>query len=415
MQKLPLLLAPVGSEAALNAALNAKCDEIYFGVENMNMRKRAGKNFKLEDLPRIVEKCKKQNVKTNLTVNSLLYDSDLSTAKNIIKAAKESGISAVIASDMAAILYANKIGMETHASTQISISNYDTVKFYSKFVDRIVLAREVDIEKMKNICNQIKKDKLKGPNGRPLEIEVFAHGALCVAQSGRCGMSLFAYNASANKGMCVQPCRRSYIVQDTETGKMLEVDNNFVLSPSDLCTLGFLDKLVATGVHVLKIEGRGRSPDYISTVIQTYREALDSIKNNTYTEKNLEKWFKNLGSVYNRGFGNGYYLGENTHTWSGIHSSKSTKEKIFVGIVKNYNSKDKYVEVLIQSGEVKNFDDFTIIGDNTGVRKGKIKNLKLDETQVISAQKGDRIKFPLTQKVEVEDKVYILKDRNTPS
>ncbi|HCW32923.1 TPA: collagenase-like protease [Candidatus Peregrinibacteria bacterium] len=379
---IPELMAPVGSFASLNAALNAGADSVYFGIDKMNMRARAANNFTLENVAEVVQKCRKRRVKTYLTINIVLYDEDLDLMRIVINRAKDAGIDAIIASDMSAILYARTVGMGVHASTQLSISNIESVCYFAQFADTIVLARELSLPMIKKIVQFIERKSITGPGGNLVRIEVFAHGALCVSQSGRCHLSLFQHNASANRGMCLQTCRRKYRIHEEETGHELILDNNFVLSPADLCTIGFLDQLVDSGISVLKIEGRGRSADYVDCVVRTYREALGAIKDGQYTVKNIQKWENQLKKVFHRGLGSGYYLGKPLTDLSGTYGSQATEEKIFVGKIIHYYPKIKVAELEVQANEIKVGDQFVVEGDSTGVVWGRIDELRVDDRLV---------------------------------
>lgn len=412
-----VILAPVGSYESLHAAINAGCNEIYFGITQLNMRARSANNFTFEDLKEIASICNKNGVKTNLTLNTVVYDHDIKLAHKIIDSAKENGINSIIASDMAVILYCKKIGQEVHISTQVSVTNYETVEFFSQYSDRIVLARELTLDMMKQICEEIKKNDLRGPKGNLIEIEVFAHGALCVAYSGQCGMSLLTDNASANRGACMQPCRREYRIIDLETNIALNIENNFVMSPSDLCTIGFLDKLLETGVKVLKFEGRGRSPEYVDRVIKTYREAVDSIEAGTYTKEKIVRWNKELGTVFNKGFESGYYLGKPFHEWSGVYGSKATREKIFIGTIKHFYPKVSIAEIQIESSEISENEEYLVTGPTTGVMRNKMPEIVLDEDgkpkKVKNAKKGDLITIKVTDRVRSGDKFYKIIERKS--
>ena len=406
------ILAPAGSFDSMNAAINAGCNAIYFGISDMNMRASAAVNFGIEDIPEIVKICKEKYIKTYITLNTLLYDSDIEKMHNIIYAIKDSGINAIIAADMSTILYARKNNIEVHISTQLSISNIDTLKFYSQFSDRVVLARELTIEQVKEICNEIKKQNITGPKGNLVEIEVFAHGALCVAVSGRCSMSLYCYNTSANRGKCTQICRRRYKITDIDSGKELKVDNNYVMSSSDLCTIGMLDELVDSGVKVLKFEGRGRSPEYVDTVIRTYKEALKAIEEGNYTEENIAKWNKELGTVFNRGLSQGFYMGRKMDEWAGVHGSKATKEKIQIGNVEKFYPRIGIAQVVVKAKEqIKQGEEFVIIGDKTGVVKGKLKEIWIDDRLSEKAIQGEVFTFKINEAVRENDKFYAWRDR----
>jgi len=411
MEKIEIM-APAGSYEALAAAINAGTNSVYFGIEHLNMRARAANNFTTDDLRKIVSICQEKNVKTYLTLNTVMYDNDLELMRKICDTAKEVNLTAVIASDIAVMQYANNIGVEVHISTQANVSNFETVKFYSQFADVIVLARELSIEQIKSICEQVKENNVRGPNGNVVGIEIFVHGALCVSISGKCYMSLHTYASSANRGACLQNCRRKYRVIDEETKKELVLDNKYVMSPKDLCTIGFIDKIIDTGITVLKIEGRGRSPDYVYTVVQCYREAVDSYTNRTYNKEKIELWKKRLGSVYNRGFWHGgYYLGKKVGEWSGKYGSQATKEKVYIGIIENYYAKPKVASFLIETGEIKGGDTIIIIGPTTGVVEEKVTSVFVNEKPVDIAKKGDVATVPITTKVRKNDKLYMVRDR----
>ncbi len=406
------LLAPAGSFAALHTALQAGCDEVYFGVEKLNMRVGARKNFKLEDLPEIVRLCREKRVKCYLVLNTVLYDEDLTEAYRIIDEIRKTGVNGIIAMDLAAILYARKVGLEVHVSVQAGISNLEAVRFYSRWSDRLVLARELDLPKQKYICEQIRQQEIRGPSGRLVEIEVFAHGALCVSVSGKCGMSLLTYNKSANRGECIQPCRRRYKVIDVETDREMEVEDQYIMSSQDLCTIGFLDELVATGITVLKIEGRNKPPEYVDTVIRTYREALDSLANNDYTEEKILEWNERLGTVYNRGLSSGYYLGKKFKDWSGIYGSKATKEKVYVGLVTHYFPKARVAEIKIEAEDLSIGDEYLIIGNTSGTVRGEVAELRNNEQETIKlSNQGELVSFPVDSRVRENDKVYKFVDR----
>ena len=404
------IMSPAGNFECLAAAIKGGANSVYFGVEQLNMRARAANNFSLADLPKIVEICSEKNVKTYLTLNTIMYDHDMNLMKKICDAAKKSGVTAVIASDISAISYANSIGLDVHISTQQNVSNIEAVKFYAKFADVIVLARELTLSQVKKICEEIKKENIKGPNGELVKIELFAHGALCVAISGKCYMSLGTYNASANRGACLQNCRRSYKIIDEETGDELVVDNKYIMSPSDLCTIGFIDKLIDAGVKVFKLEGRGRSADYVYTVTKSYRDAADSVLDNTYTEEKIKNWISELESVYNRGFWHGgYYLGKKLGEWSGVYGSKATKEKIFVGVAKHYFPKTGIGEFHIQSEKISVGDEILITGNTTGVIQGKVDEMFVNDKQGIKeAKQGDVITFKVPERVRENDKLYVV-------
>ena len=325
------LMAPAGSFESLQAALDNGADSVYFGVEQLNMRARSSINFTLDDLQEISHRCKQKNVRTYLTLNTIIYDHDLSIIKTLLDKAKQADITAVIAMDQAVIAYARQIGMEVHISTQINITNIETVKFYALFADTMVMSRELSLRQIKKICEQVERDQVKGPSGNLVEIEIFGHGALCMAVSGKCYLSLHSHNSSANRGACKQNCRKKYTVIDQESGFEIELDNEYMMSPKDLCTLDFLDQVIDTGAKVLKIEGRGRAPEYVATVIRTYREAIDAYYASTYTKEKVAVWMEALATVYNRGFWGGYYLGQKLGEWSGAPGSQATQKKVYIG------------------------------------------------------------------------------------
>jgi U32 family peptidase len=407
------IMAPAGSYESLMAAINAGANSVYFGVMQLNMRARAANNFTLKDMEKIVKIAKENNVKTYLTVNTVMYDHDMNLMKQICDKAKEVGITAVIASDLAAIQYANEIGVEVHISTQTNVSNLESVKFFSKFADVIVLARELTLKQIQFICEQIKELDIRGPKGNLIEIELFAHGALCVAVSGKCYMSLATYNASANRGACLQNCRRSYRVIDEETGQELVLDNKHVMSPKDLCTIGFIDKLLDVGVKVLKIEGRGRAPEYVHTVISVYREAVDDYNNGKYSQKKVKDWITKLETVYNRGFWHGgYYLGKELEEWSASSGTKATKEKVFIGVVENFYNKVNIAQFKLETREIKVGDSIIITGPTTGVIEQEIKSIfDYDNNTITTAKKGDKVTIPVEAKVRKNDKLFVVKER----
>ena len=406
------VMSPAGSYEALMAAINAGADSVYFGVEQLNMRARASNNFTLEDLRRIAAIGKEYGVRTYLTLNTILYDHDIVLMRKICDAAKDAGVTAVIASDIAAISYANSINLEVHISTQTNVSNIETVRFYAKFADVIVLARELTLQQVKTIIDTIEKEQIEGPSGKLVGIELFAHGALCVAISGKCYMSLATYNASANRGACLQNCRRSYKVTDEETGDELVIDNKYVMSPKDLCTIEFVDKIIEAGVKVLKIEGRGRAPEYVYTVTKAYKEAVLSCADGTYTAEKVEGWMALLSKVYNRGFWQGgYYLGKTLGEWSGSYGSKATTEKMQVGIVLNYFNKVNVAEVSLMAGGLKIGDSLLIIGPTTGVAEGVVQSIFMDDVLVNEAVKGSCVTIAFPSKVRVQDKVYVIMER----
>ena len=403
------IMSPAGSQECLSAAIKAGANSVYFGVDQLNMRSKAAKNFKLRDLKNIVKLCAKNNVKTYLTLNTILYDNDQETMKKICNEAKKAKITAIIASDVSAIKYAQSIGQTVHISTQTNVSNLEAVKFYSKYADVIVLARELTLNQIKNIITQIKKQNITGPSGKLIRIEVFAHGALCVSISGKCYMSLGVYNSSANRGKCLQNCRRKYRVIDDETGQELVLDNKYIMSPKDLCTIKFLDKILNAGVQVLKIEGRGRSPEYVYTVTKIYREAADAYLKKRFTKEKTKKWTKELEKVFNRGFWHGgYYLGKKLGEWSGKYGSQATTKKQYLGLTTNYFVKTKIGEFILQNDKLEIGDEILIIGPTTGVIQTKVTTIYKDEKPIKIAKKSDNITIPIPEKIRKRDKLYLV-------
>lgn len=406
------VMAPVGSFESLAAAINAGADSVYFGVTQLNMRARAADNMTIEDLEEVARIARKSGVKTYLAVNTILYDHDVTVMKKIINAAKKSGIDAIIAYDFACVNYCNAIVMPVHMSVQFSISNYETVKFFAQFTNRIVLARELNLDQIKNIHHKICEEKLMGNEGRLMEIEAFAHGALCIAQSGRCYMSLYAYNASANRGACRQNCRMQYKVTDVDTGKEMVIDNHYVMSAADICTIDFLDKVLDAGVQVLKIEGRGRSPEYVATVVRTYKKALADIAQGTYTQEKIHTYYHDLEKVFNRKLSHGnYYLGKEIGAYCDVYGSRATHTKEFVGHVVHYYKKPSVAEVCIDAGQVNVGDEVIFIGATTGALEVKIQELRRDNEIIQTAQKKDIVTFVVSDRVRINDKMYVVKKR----
>jgi len=400
------LMAPAGSFESLQAALDNGADSIYFGVEQLNMRARASINFTLDDLEEIATRCKAKNVRTYLTLNTIIYDHDLSLIKTLIDKAKTADITAIIAMDQAVIAYARQVGMEVHISTQINITNIETLKFYAMFADVVVLSRELSLGQIKKITEEVKKQEVKGPSGNLVEIEVFGHGALCMAVSGKCYMSLHTFNSSANRGACKQNCRKPYTVIDKETGIKLEIDNEYIMSPEDLCTIDFLDELVDTGISVLKIEGRGRAPEYVAKVIKTYREAIDAIYDKTYSKEKVTQWMTELEKVYNRGFWGGYYLGKKLGSWSDTPGSKATQKKVYVGKGVHYYPKAGIGEFSIQAYDIKTGDTLLITGPTTGAQEMELKEMFVNDTAAEKAIKGDTVTVPVPFRIRPSDKLY---------
>jgi len=406
------IMAPVGSYEALTAAIQGGADAVYFGVGHLNMRSKSTLNFTNEDLKKIAGICRENGIRSYITLNSEIFDEELGLMKSIVDDAKASGISAIIASDLSVIQYAREVGMEIHMSTQANITNIGAVRFFAQFADVMVTARELNLDQVKAITEAIERQQIKGPSGRLVKIEVFAHGALCMAVSGKCYLSLDNYNSSANRGACLQLCRRPYHVFDRDGEVELEIDNQYIMSPKDLKTIDFLDKILDAGVRVLKIEGRGRSPEYVKTVTRVYREAVNAICHGTFTEENLELWNQELGTVYNRGFWDGYYLGRKMGEWSGQYGSQATRKKIYVGKIMNYYSKSGIAEVKIEAYPLHTGDDILILGPTTGVVEEKVKEIWLDDKVVVKVGRGDLCTIPIGSVLRLSDKLYKWADAN---
>ena len=401
------LMCPAGDFSSLQAALDNGADSVYFGVEQLNMRARATINFTIDDLPEIARRCNEKNVRTYLTLNTIIYDHDLSIIRTLLDKAKEAGLTAVIAMDQAVISYARQIGMEIHISTQINITNIETVKFYALFADTMVLSRELSLSQVKKICQQIEKEQIKGPAGNLVEIEIFGHGALCMAVSGKCYLSLHSHNSSANRGACKQNCRKKYTVIDQESGFEIELDNEYMMSPKDLCTIDFLDQVIETGVKVLKIEGRGRAPEYVATVTKCYREAIDSIAEGNYSKDKVTVWMKQLETVYNRGFWSGYYLGQKLGEWSDNPGSNATQKKLYIGKGRHYYVKPSIAEFLVEAYDVTDGDTILIQGPTTGSQEMVIKGMQVEAKEdAKTAKKSDVITFKTDFRVRPSDKLY---------
>ena len=400
------LMAPAGSFESLQAALDNGADSVYFGVEQLNMRARSSINFTLDDLQEISQRCKEKHVRTYLTLNTIIYDHDLSIIKTLLDKAKQADLTAVIAMDQAVIAYARQIGMEVHISTQINITNIETVKFYALFADTMVMSRELSLRQIKKICEQVEKEQVKGPSGKLVEIEIFGHGALCMAVSGKCYLSLHSHNSSANRGACKQNCRKKYTVIDQESGFEIELDNEYMMSPKDLCTLDFLDQVIDTGAKVLKIEGRGRAPEYVATVIRTYREAIDAYYEGTYTKEKVEKWMEALATVYNRGFWGGYYLGQKLGEWSGVPGSQATQKKVYIGKAMHFFPKTSISEFKIEAFDIKRGDKLLITGPTTGVKELVLEDMYVNDVLADNAKKGDSCTFFTDFRTRPSDKLY---------
>ncbi|WP_295840794.1 U32 family peptidase [uncultured Apibacter sp.] len=400
------LMCPAGNFESLQAALDNGADSIYFGVEQLNMRARSSVNFTLDDLNEIARRCSPKGVRTYLTLNTIIYDHDLSIIKTVLDRAKSASITAVIAMDQAVIAYARQIGMEVHISTQINITNIETVKFYSLFADTMVLSRELSLSQVKKITSQINKEQIKGPNGKLVEIEIFGHGALCMAVSGKCYLSLHSHNSSANRGACKQNCRKKYTVIDQESGFEIEIDNEYMMSPKDLCTIDFLDQVIDSGVKVLKIEGRGRAPEYVATVTKCYREAIDAISNGTFCKDAVSLWIKKLETVYNRGFWSGYYLGQKLGEWSDNPGSNATQKKIYIGKGRHFYPKTKIGEFEIEAYNLSVGDKILIQGPTTGSQEAEVISMMVDDIPAQEAKKGDILTLPISFKIRPSDKLY---------
>lgn len=408
-------MSPAGGFDCMQAAIDNGADSIYFGVEQMNMRARATMNFTMEDLPEVARRCGEKGVKTYIALNTIVYDHDITIVKNIVNKAKEAGIDAVIVSDQAAISYAHSVGMPVHISTQLNVTNAETVKFYSMFSDVMVLSRELSLRQVKAITEAIERDGVRGPNGEPVRIEIFGHGALCVAVSGKCYMSLHTANASANRGACVQNCRRKYKVIDLEDGYELEIDNERIMSPKDLCTIDFLDQVIDAGVEVLKLEGRARAPEYVATVTKCYREAIDAVNEGTYTKEKVADWMERLGTVYNRGFWSGYYLGQELGEFSEGDGSLATQKKVFLGKGIHYFPKAKIGHFKIEAFDLKVGDKILVTGPTTGVVETEVTELMVDDQPAEVAKKGDEVTFPIDSVIRSSDKLYKIVPNEVPA
>lgn len=400
------IMSPVGSYEMLMAAFQGGADSVYFGIGNLNMRSKSSKNFTLDDLEKIVGMCQERGVKTYLTINTVVYDQEVEDMKKLVDAAKKHQVTAIIASDLSVIQYASSQGVEIHISTQSNVTNIEAVKFYAHFADVMVTARELNLTQVKAIVETIEKEDIRGPKGELIRIEVFAHGALCMAVSGKCYISLDLMNSSANRGACLQACRRPYRVTDKDGGLEMKVDNEYIMSPEDLKTLDFLDKILYAGVRVLKIEGRGRNPEYVKKVTATYREAVNAYFDGNFTKENIAQWNATLASVYNRGFWDGYYLGRKTGEWTKLYGSRATQKKVYVGKVTNFFKKISVAEISMETHDLKPEDEIYIMGESTGVYEQKLTELHLDSQKVLSVKKGDVFSIKTKEAVRRNDKVY---------
>lgn len=406
MNKKVELMSPAGNFEALRAAIDNGANSIYFGIEQMNMRANSSRNFTVDELKTIADICHKENVKAYMTLNTIVYDHDLKLIKTLVDEAKNSGIDAIIAMDQAVINYARKVKMPIHISTQLNITNIETIEFYSVFADVMVLSRELSMRQIKHICSEIKKNDIRGPGGELVKIEVFAHGALCMAISGKCYMSLHTMNSSANRGACNQNCRRKYKVIDLEDGHELEIDNEYIMSPKDLATIDFLNQLVDTGIGIIKLEGRARAAEYVAKVTKVYREALDSIYDNSYSKDKVGKWYEALETVYNRGFWGGYLQGKELGEWTNKSGSSATQNKVYLGKGIHYYPKAKIAHFKIESQSLKTGDNILITGPNTGVLEAVVKKIMVEEVFVDEATKGQECTFSLDKSIRKSDKLF---------
>lgn len=401
------IMAPVGSWESLTAAWQGGADAIYFGIEGLNMRSKSSVNFTLDDLHTIAAWCHEHGMKSYLTVNTVVYDSDIDYMHKIVDAAREAEISAIIASDMATILYARSIGVEVHISTQVNVSNSEAVKFYAQYADVMVMARELNLDQVKNIHNRIVNDDLRGPHGELVRIEMFCHGALCMAISGKCYLSLHETNSSANRGACRQICRRSYIVTDRDTGDELAIDNKYIMSPKDLKTIHFMNNMIDAGVRVFKIEGRARGPEYVRTVVSCYNEAINSILDGTYSDEKIADWNERLSRVFNRGFWNGYYLGQRLGEWTSKYGSSATRVKQYAAKGIRYFTKLGVAEFLMEAGELHVGDEVIVTGPTTGAVPVKVEEIRVDLKPVEKTVKGEHFSIKVGEKVRPSDKLFV--------
>lgn len=400
------IMAPAGSFESLAAAIQGGADSVYFGIEQLNMRSRSAYNFTKQDLPEIMRIARENNLKTYLTVNTVIYNHELGLMREIVDLAKKHEVDAIIASDQSVLQYAFSQKVEVHLSTQLNISNLDSLKFYAPFADVVVLARELNLDQVSEIKKGVEIEDIRGPKGEKIKIEMFVHGALCMAISGKCYLSLHEHNHSANRGDCLQVCRRAYTVTDKERQSELEVDNEYIMSPKDLSTIHFLNKILDAGVRVLKIEGRARSPEYVKTVTSCYNEAVNAILEGDYNEMKISQWQDRLKSVFNRGFWDGYYLGQRLGEWSHVYGSQATKKKIYTGKITNYYDQIKVAEILIEASELHVGEEILIIGSTTGVLEYRVKEIRVDRKKVSVAKKGDLCSIPMPELIRRSDKLY---------
>ena len=402
------IMAPVGSRESLAAAIQAGANSVYFGIGKLNMRSHSANHFTIDDLNEIAETCKAHGIQTYLTVNTVIYGEDITTMHEIIDAAKAANITAVIASDVAVMMYCRQVGVEVHLSTQLNISNIDALKFYAQFADVAVLARELNMDQVKEIHEQILKQNICGPKGEPIRIEMFCHGAFCMAISGKCYMSLHDANRSANRGECIQICRRSYTVTDNETGNQLEIDNKYIMSPKDLKSVRFIDKMMDAGVRVFKIEGRARGPEYVHTVVSCYKEAIESVLDGTFTEEKKDKWDERLSTVFNRGFWDGYYQGQKMGEWTKEYGNKATEKKVLIGKVMKYFSRLGVAEIAVEANTFAKGEKLLITGNTTGAMFLNADEIRYDLKPVEVAEQGWRVSIPVPDKVRPNDKLFKL-------
>ena len=400
-------MAPVGSWESLVAAVQGGADAIYFGIEGLNMRAKSSNNFTIDDMRRIARYCHENGLKSYLTVNTVVFDNDLALMRSIIDAAKEAEISAIIAADMATILYARSIDVEVHISTQVNVSNSEAVRFYSQYADVMVLAREVDLEQVAHIHDTIVRDDIRGPHGEPVRIEMFCHGALCMAVSGKCYLSLHETGASANRGACRQICRRSYTVRDRETGDELDIENQYIMSPKDLKTIHFMNKMIDAGVRVLKIEGRARGPEYVRTAVSCYNEAINACLDGTFSDEKVAEWDERLSRIFNRGFWNGYYLGQRLGEWTSKYGSSATRVKVYAAKGQRYFSNIGVAEFLMEAGELHVGDEIIITGPTTGAIPMTLTEIRVDLKPVEKTVKGERFSIKVAEKIRPSDKLYL--------
>ena len=406
------IMAPVGSRESLSAALHAGADSIYFGIGSLNMRARSANTFTVDDLREIAGVCRQHGVNSYLTVNTIIYDEDMQLMREMVHAAKEAGITAVIASDVAVMMYCRSIGQEVHLSTQLNISNAEALRFYARFADVVVLARELNLGQVRHIYETIRREGITGPSGKPVRIEMFCHGALCMAVSGKCYLSLDNLGASANRGACMQVCRRGYIVRDRESDIELEIDGKYIMSPKDLKTIGFIDKMMEAGVRVFKIEGRARSPEYVKTVVECYREAIQSCLDGTYNEEKCRQWDARLATVFNRGFWDGYYLGQRLGEWSKRYGSEAKEKKVYAGRGIRYFSRLGVAEFLIEAAEISLGDKLLITGPTTGAEYLTLEEARVDLKPVQTVHKGEHVSFQVPVKIRPSDKLYRIDKAN---